>query len=79
VAAVEEPRDNGVRQRGERAPVAGGDGGMALQHRCGRGKVRAISIGDSGGGWEGLTVKRRRRGHSDENQRGGGVSGGENR
>jgi hypothetical protein len=77
VAAVEEPRDNGFHRRGERAKVAGGDGGMALQHRCRRGKVRAASIGDSGGGWEGLIVKRRRRGHSDEYQREGGVSGGE--
>jgi hypothetical protein len=30
---------------GERAPVAGGDGGTSLQCRCGRGKVRAASIG----------------------------------
>jgi hypothetical protein len=34
---------------GERAPMADGDGGMALQCRCGRGKVRAASIGDNGG------------------------------
>jgi hypothetical protein len=44
----------------ERALVAGGDGGMALQCWCGRGKVRATSIGDNDGGWEGLTVMRRR-------------------
>jgi hypothetical protein len=61
---------------GERAPMAGGDGGTALQCRCRRGKVRAASIGDNGGGWEGLTVKRQRWWHSDRNQRGGGVSGG---
>jgi hypothetical protein len=41
--------------------VAGGDGGMTLKCRCGRGKVRAASNGDNDGGWEGLTVKRRRR------------------
>jgi hypothetical protein len=52
---------------GERAPVAGGDGGTTLQCWCRRGKVRAASIGDNSGGWEGLTVKRRRRWHSDGN------------
>jgi hypothetical protein len=61
---------------GERAPVADGDRGVALQCWCGRGKVRAASIGDNGGGWEGLIVKRRRRWLSDGNRRGGGVSGG---
>jgi hypothetical protein len=39
-----------------RAPVAGGDGGMTLQCRCRRGKVRATSIGDNSGGWEGLIM-----------------------
>jgi hypothetical protein len=38
--------------------------------------VRAASIGDNSGGWEGLTVKGRRRWRSDGNRRGGGVSGG---
>jgi hypothetical protein len=33
---------------------------IALQCQCGRGKVREASIGDNGGGREGLTVKRRR-------------------
>jgi hypothetical protein len=61
---------------GERAQVASGDGGAALQCRCRRGKVRVASIGDNDGGWEGLTVKRRRRWRSDGNQRGGGVFGG---
>jgi hypothetical protein len=57
---------------GEGALVAGCDGGMALQCRCGRGKARAASNGDNGGGWEGLTVKRRRWWRSDGNRRGGG-------
>jgi hypothetical protein len=35
----------------EGAPVADGDGGTTLQCRCGRGKVRAASNGDNGGGW----------------------------
>jgi hypothetical protein len=60
---------------GERAPVAGGNEGVALQCRCGRGKVRAASIGDNSGGWEGLTVKRRRWWCSDGNWRGGVSSG----
>jgi hypothetical protein len=64
---------------GEGAPVAGGDGGAALQCLCERGKVRADSIGDNSGGWEGLTVKRQRQGCSYENRRGGGVSGGGSR
>jgi hypothetical protein len=64
---------------GERAPMAGGDGGTALQCWCGRGKVRATSIGDNGGGWKGLTVKRQRRWRSDRNWSGGGVSGGGSR
>jgi hypothetical protein len=38
--------------------------------------VRAASIGDNSGGWEGLTVKGRRRWRSDGNRRGGGASGG---
>jgi hypothetical protein len=63
----------------ERAPVAGGDGGAALQCRCGRGKVRAASIWDNGRGWEGHTVKRRRRCLSVGNWRGGGVSSGGSR
>jgi hypothetical protein len=41
---------------GEGAPVADGDGGMTLQCRCRRGKVRASSNGDNGGGWKGLTM-----------------------
>jgi hypothetical protein len=45
---------------GEGAPVAGGDGGTTLQCRRRRGKVKAASNGDNGGGWEGLTVKRQR-------------------
>jgi hypothetical protein len=49
---------------------------MNLQCQCGRGKVRAASIGDNGGRLEGLIVKRQRRWHSDGNQRGGGVSSG---
>jgi hypothetical protein len=61
---------------GVRALVANGDGGAALQCRCERGKVWAASIGDNGGGWEGLTVKRQTRWRSEGNQRGGGVSGG---
>jgi hypothetical protein len=56
--------------------MASGDGGSALQCWCGRGKVRAASVGDNGGGWEGLTMKRRRRWCSNGNQRGGGVSSG---
>jgi hypothetical protein len=44
----------------EGAPVAGGDGGMTLQCQRRRGKVKAASNGDNGGGWEGLTVKRQR-------------------
>jgi hypothetical protein len=52
---------------GERTPVAGGDGGTTLQCRCGRGKVRVASTGDNGGGWEGLTLKRRRWWRSDGN------------
>jgi hypothetical protein len=64
---------------GERALVSSDDGGAALQCQCRRGKVRAASIGDNGGGWEGLTVKRRRRWCSDGNRRGGGVSGGGSR
>jgi hypothetical protein len=47
---------------GEGAPVAGSGGGMTLQCRCGRRKVRAASNGDNSGGWKGLTVKRRRGG-----------------
>jgi hypothetical protein len=42
----------------EGAPVAGGDGGTALQCWCRRRKVRAASNGDNDGGWKGLTVKR---------------------
>jgi hypothetical protein len=56
------------------ALVAGGDGSTTLQCRRGRGKVRVSSNGDNGGGWEGLTVKRRRRWCSDGNRRGGGGS-----
>jgi hypothetical protein len=63
---------------GEIAPVADGNEGVTLQCRCRRGKVRATSIGDNGGGWEGLTVKRRRRWCSDGNWR-RGVSGGGSR
>jgi hypothetical protein len=37
---------------GEGAPVASGDGGMALQCRHGGGEVRAASNWDNGGGWE---------------------------
>jgi hypothetical protein len=37
---------------GDGASVAGGDGGTTLQCQCGRGKVRATSNGDNGGGWE---------------------------
>jgi hypothetical protein len=44
---------------GEGALVAGGNGGTTLQCRHGRGKVRATSNWDNGGGWEGLTMKRR--------------------
>jgi hypothetical protein len=61
---------------GERAPVASGDGGTGLQCRCGRGKVRAASIGENGGGWKGLTVKLRERWSSNGDRRGGGVSSG---
>jgi hypothetical protein len=43
---------------GEGAPMAGDDGGMTLQCRCRRRKVRAASNGDNDGGWKGLTVKR---------------------
>jgi hypothetical protein len=57
---------------GEGAPMAGDDGGMTLQCRCRRRKVRAASNGDNDGVWKGLTMKRRRRWHSDENRRGGG-------
>jgi hypothetical protein len=56
---------------GEGAPVAGGDGGMALECQCGRRKVRAASNGDNGGGWKGITMKRQRRWHSVRNWRGG--------
>jgi hypothetical protein len=62
---------------GERAPVAGGDGGMTLQRRCRRGKVRVASIRDNGGRWEGLIVKRRRWWRSNGNQRGRGFFGDE--
>jgi hypothetical protein len=55
----------------ERAPVADDDGGTTLQCWCGRGKVRVASIGDNGGGWVCLTVKRRRWWRSDGNRRGG--------
>jgi hypothetical protein len=55
---------------GKRAPVASGDAGTTLQCRCRRGKVRATSIRDNSGEWEGLTVKRQRRWHSDGNRRG---------
>jgi hypothetical protein len=41
--------------------------------------VRAALIGDNNGGWEGLTMKRRRWWRSDGNRRGGRVSGGESR
>jgi hypothetical protein len=61
----------------ERALVAGGDGGATVQCQCKKGKVRAFSIGDNGGGWKGLTVMRRRRWRSAGNRR-GGVSGGGN-
>jgi hypothetical protein len=37
---------------GERAPVAGGDGGTTLQCQYGRVEVRAASNGDNGGRWE---------------------------
>jgi hypothetical protein len=36
---------------GEGAPVAGDDGGTTLWCWCRRGKVRAASTGDNGGGW----------------------------
>jgi hypothetical protein len=60
---------------GEGAPVAGGGGGTTLQCRRGRGEVRAASNGDNGGRWKGHTMKQRRRWRSDENRRGGGISG----
>jgi hypothetical protein len=63
----------------EGAPVVGGDGGMALQCQCGRGKVRTASNWDNGSGWEGLTVQRRRLWRSDGNRRGGWVSDGGSR
>jgi hypothetical protein len=62
---------------GERAPVATGDRGVALQCRCRRGKVRVASIRDNGGRWEGLIVKRRRWWRSNGNQRGRGFFGDE--